>query len=63
MHKAPLGRVETLHQALGAELRNLPMPEPSERIAGALLRAAQDAAALCKPEGQRAPAPCRNRKG
>ena len=62
MHKAPLGRVKTIHQALGPDLRNLPIPEPSERIAGALMRAVQDVATLLQAEGERAPASGRSRK-
>jgi hypothetical protein len=62
MHKAPVGRVETLHQALSRDLRNWPVPEPSERIAGALLRAVQDVAASTQAEGERGPQPCRHRK-
>ena len=46
MYKAPTGRVETIQQALGPELRNLPIPAPSERIAYALVRAVEDVAAL-----------------
>ena len=62
MHKAPVGRVETLHQALSRDLRNWPVPEPSERIAGALLRAVQDVATSTQAEAERGPQPCRHRK-
>jgi hypothetical protein len=60
MYKAPTGRVETIHQALSPDLRNLPIPDPSERIAGALLRAVEDVAALKRGEGERGHPPgCR----
>ncbi len=62
MYKAPAGRVETIQQALGHDLRNLPIPEPNERIAGALMRAIQDVATLTPLEGERRPLPCRHRK-
>jgi hypothetical protein len=42
MHKAPTGRVETIQQALSPDLRNLPIPAPSDRIACALVRAVED---------------------
>ncbi len=63
MYKAPTGRVVTIHQALSPDLRNLPIPEPSERIAGALLRAAEDVAALKRGEAERAHPPGGPRKG
>lgn len=60
MYKAPTGRVETIHQALSPDLRNLPIPDPSERIAGALLRAVEDVGALKRGEGERGhPQGCR----
>ena len=60
MYKAPTGRVETIQQALGPDLRNLPIPAPSERIVSALLRAVEDVAALSRSEGERAHPPgCR----
>jgi hypothetical protein len=46
MYKAPIKRVETIEQALGPDLRKLPIPEPSELIASALMRATHDAARL-----------------
>ena len=60
MYKAPNGRVETIQQALGPALRNLPIPAPSDRIACALTRAVQDVAALTRGEGERGHPPgCR----
>ena len=58
MYKAPTGRVETIQQALGPALRNLPIPAPSDRIACALTRAVHDVVALSR--GDRGhPARCR----
>ena len=48
MYKAPTGRAETIQQALGPALRNLPIPAPSDRIACALTRAVHDVAALSR---------------
>ena len=60
MYKAPTGRVETIQQALGPDLRNLPIPAPSDRIACALTRAVHDVAALTRDEGERGHPPgCR----
>jgi hypothetical protein len=60
MYKAPTGRVETIQQALGPDLRNLPIPAPSDRIASAILRAVRDVAALTLDEGERGhPSGCR----
>ena len=50
MYKAPIGRVETIQQALGPDLRNLPIPEPSDQIACALVRAVHDVEALARGE-------------
>ena len=55
MHKAPIGRIETIQQALGPDLRNLPIPEHSEQIAFALSRAVQDVAELTRDGGEREP--------
>ncbi len=64
MYKAPIGRVETIQQALGPDLRNLPIPEPSDQIAGALMRAVHDVAALTRGGGERAHPPgCRCKGG
>ena len=64
MYKAPTGRVETIQQALGPDLRNLPIPAPSDRIACALVRAVQDVAALSRGEGERGHPPgCRCKGG
>ena len=53
MHKAPIGRIETIQQALGPDLRNLPIPENSEQIAFALSRAVQDVTELTRDGGER----------
>ena len=50
MYKPPTGRVETIQQALAPDLRNLPIPAPSDRIACALTRAVHDVAALSRGE-------------
>jgi hypothetical protein len=64
MYKAPTGRVETIQQALGPALRNLPIPAPSDRIACALTRAVEDVAALSRCEGDRSHPPgCRCKGG
>ena len=60
MYKPPTGRVETIQQALAPDLRNLPIPAPSDRIACALTRAVEDVAALTRGEGERGHPPgCR----
>ncbi len=64
MYKAPTGRVETIQQALGPDLRNLPIPEPSDQIACAITRAVHDVAALTRGELDRAHLPgCRCKGG
>ena len=64
MYKAPTGRVDTIQQALGPDLRNLPIPTPSDQIACALTRAVHDVAALTRGAGERAHPPgCRCKGG
>ena len=58
MYKAPTGRVETIQQALGPALRNLPIPAPSDRVACAITRAVEDVAALSRGDRSH-PAGCR----
>ncbi len=53
MHKAPIGRIETIQQALGPDLRNLPFPEHSEQIDFALSRAVQDVTELTRDGGDK----------
>jgi hypothetical protein len=62
MLKAPKGRVVTLADALGRELRNLPIEAPSDSIADALIKRLDAVARIMRAKDHASP-PRQRRKG